>query len=92
MSEQEQRIMYCCTNCVDNYSEACGYFDRNDLRVLPDGRWLCDGCFDDTDQTERGNDNEDDEYRGWGDLPAPQEYVALPPSQPAPLVGTGKEP
>lgn len=34
----EQRIMYVCSECADNFPEACGHFDRNDLRVMPDGK------------------------------------------------------
>jgi len=39
MSEQT-RIMYVCSECVDDAPESCGHFDRKDLRVMPDGRWL----------------------------------------------------
>jgi hypothetical protein len=70
----EQRIMYVCTECADHNPEGCGHFDRGDLRVLPDGRWLCEGCFDDTTAADRGEDTE--EYRGWSDFPAPRQYVA----------------
>lgn len=41
----EQRIMYVCSSCVDEIPEACGHFDRRELRVMPNGDWLCDGCF-----------------------------------------------
>lgn len=67
------RIMYCCTFCADNNPEMCGYFGRDDLRLMPDGRWLCNSCFDDTDQAERGNDDEN-ENKYWSDFPEPPEY------------------
>lgn len=73
------RIMYVCSDCADGHPEGCGHYDRNDLRVLPDDRWLCESCFDDTDQTERGNYDED-AYRHWADMPAPPEYS---PNSPA---------
>lgn len=69
-SESERRIMYVCSQCADNYPEGCGHFDRNDLRLMPDGRWLCEGCFDDTDQVDRGNKDED-QYVSWADMPVP---------------------
>lgn len=72
----EHRIMYICTECADGYPEGCGHFDRNDLRAMPDGKWLCKQCFDDTSQIERGNDDED-KYLVWSDLSAPPAYAAL---------------
>ena len=67
------RIMYVCSDCADGYPEGCGHYDRNDLRALPDGRWLCETCFDETTQIERGN-NDEDEYKAWRDFPQPPEY------------------
>jgi hypothetical protein len=61
------RIMYCCTFCADNNPEMCGYFARDNLRLMPDGNWLCDGCFD-----NRDFDPSDD--RCWSDFPEPPEY------------------
>lgn len=66
--------MYVCSDCADGCPEECGHYDRDELRLLPDGRWLCDSCFDDTTQLERGNADED-EYLHWGDFLAPPEYV-----------------
>jgi hypothetical protein len=68
-----QRIMYVCSDCADGNPEGCGHYDRSDLRVLPDDRWLCESCFDDTDQIERGNHDED-AYKHWADFPMPPEY------------------
>lgn len=44
---QTHRIMYVCTICSDMYPEGCGHYDRAELRVMPDGRWLCECCYDD---------------------------------------------
>jgi hypothetical protein len=74
----DQRIMYCCTDCADNNAEACGYFDRDNLRVMPDGRWLCAGCFDETIFDR----DESDREKCWSDYPQPPEYSALPPADP----------
>lgn len=72
----QQRIMYVCSECADSNPEGCGHYDEKDLRVLPGDRWLCEGCFDDTNQIERGNSNED-KYLSWSDLPAPPRYAAV---------------
>ena len=61
-------IMYVCDECAIEYPENCGHHDRHDLRVMPDGSWLCDGCFDDA----RTADQE------WSALPLPPEYVEKP--------------
>lgn len=37
------KIMYCCEYCSEHNPEMCGY-DRRDIYVTNDGRWLCDGC------------------------------------------------
>ena len=78
MSEQT-RIMYVCSECVDDAPESCGHFDPKDLRV--NGKWLCEMCFDDITQADRGNLDED-EYRGWDEMPAPPEYGPI--NTPAP--------
>lgn len=76
----ESRIMYVCSDCADNNPEGCGHFDRNNLRVLPDGKWLCERCFDELTPGDRGDSPDDDEYKKWNDFPPPREY--------APLAGT----
>ncbi len=76
----ERRIMYVCSDCADGNPEGCGHYDPEDLRVMPDGRWLCETCFDDTTQIERGNTDGEtigDRSIGWSDLPAPCEYRAV---------------
>lgn len=72
----ENRVMYCCTFCADNNPEMCGFFDRDNLVVMPDGRWLCDSCFDETDPEERGSDPEGDGLCR-SDFPHPPEYGPL---------------
>lgn len=67
----KQRIMYVCSECAEGCPEACGHYDRNELRVMPDGMWLCESCFD---------NNDDNEFLSWGHLPAPEEYGRIPAS------------
>lgn len=59
----DRHIMYVCTDCAEGNPEGCGHYDLNDLRVMPDGRWLCEICFDDADVAG-----------DWGDFPFPPEY------------------
>ena len=63
----QNRIMYVCEECWDSNPENCGHFDRRDLRVMPDGRWICDGCFDDMPQSDLG----------WSQMAQPPEYGPL---------------
>lgn len=67
----KQRIMYVCSECAEGCPEACGHYDRTELRVMPDGAWLCESCFD---------NNDDNEFLSWGHLPAPEEYRRIPAS------------
>lgn len=67
----KQRIMYVCSECAEGCPEACGHYDRTELRVMPDGAWLCESCFD---------NNDDNEFLSWGHLPAPEEYRRIPDS------------
>lgn len=53
----ERRIMYVCTECADGMPECCGHYDPSDLAVMPDGRWLCENCFEE----ERWSVCKDDE-------------------------------
>ena len=74
-----KRVMFCCESCADNYPEGCGYFNRDDLRVMPNGVWLCDGCFTDCDAYDYGfRDRDEDEEIAkpdWLDLPVPPALV-----------------
>lgn len=66
-SKENPHIMYVCQNCAENDPESCGHWNRNELRVTPDGEWMCDNCY------EYG----DFEYTKtlWHHLPIPPEYV-----------------
>ena len=74
-----RRVMFCCESCADNYPEGCGYFNRDDLRVMPNGAWLCDGCFTDCDAYDYGFRERDEDGElvkpDWADLPAPPALV-----------------
>lgn len=59
------RIFYVCTDCCENHPEGSGYQQPNELRVLEDGRWLCEDCYD--------NEMPSDAPR-WHTLKAPPEY------------------
>ena len=48
----DYRIMY--VYCSDANPECCGHYDRSELRVMPDGRWLCEECLEE----ERVTDDE----------------------------------
>jgi hypothetical protein len=39
-------IMYCCEVCAEQDAESCAYIKREEVRVMPDGVWLCEVCFD----------------------------------------------
>jgi hypothetical protein len=41
-------ILYVCEVCFAGNQESCGN-DRDRMNIVPDGRWLCDGCRDDED-------------------------------------------
>lgn len=72
MKRDQKKIMYCCESCADNEPERCGYFDRNEIRVLPHGEWCCFGCHENVHQ------DDDDGIRlnipAWPELPLPPEY------------------
>lgn len=69
------RILYVCSQCDDDGNqEFCGHSETKTLRVLPDGRWVCDGCYDemDTDDVGLKDDQSKPPFLSW---PAPPEYV-----------------
>lgn len=70
MSKEARRIMYVCQGCLENNPEACGHFDRNDLRIVQYGAWRCFDCFDEEDFKL----DLDAERPAWSDLPIPPEY------------------
>lgn len=62
-------IMYVCDCCYESVPESCGRFDRNELRVLPDGNWVCSECHD------SWSDWSEDERPDWDTLPVPSEHL-----------------
>jgi hypothetical protein len=72
----KDRIMYVCTNCADNYPEGCGHYSPDDLRVTPDGSWICDPCHDDARDGDFGLvATEEDGLPDWHGLPKPPHFV-----------------
>jgi hypothetical protein len=61
------RLLYVCEGCEP---EVCGWEKRESLRVTPDGRWLCEGCF-----SEEPCDEEDGPW--WNDCFMPPEYILV---------------
>jgi hypothetical protein len=73
-------IMYVCEPCYVDCSEGCGHMDRTEVRVLPDGRWVCEGCFDDLPDEALGLPADYDGLRPfWSSFSPPPEYK---PAQP----------
>lgn len=70
------RIMYVCSDCADGNPECCGHFDRHDLAVMPNGDWLCEGCWDDLPGAQKWKDEDDD--KSFSDMPSPPEYGPKP--------------
>lgn len=42
------KILYVCEECEDRNEEVCGYWESRDLRLAPDGKQICNNCFDDS--------------------------------------------
>lgn len=42
-------IMYVCEWCAENAPEGCGHTDPSEIRRAPDGAWLCEDCWDNSD-------------------------------------------
>lgn len=73
----DPKIMYVCQPCYENAPEACGRFDRKELRVLPDGTWVCSECHEHAEDLGLGS------VPGWSKLLPPPAHTAarfvLPP-------------
>jgi hypothetical protein len=52
MARETPKILYICADCYEGDNETCGYVDRRDLAVTPDGRWLCNECLDESNYTD----------------------------------------
>ena len=48
------KIMYVCESCAEGNPEGCGHYDPNELRVMPDGTWLCIECVQEVDPLDYG--------------------------------------
>lgn len=60
-------IMYVCEQCAEHCPEGCGHTDPADVRQAPDGRWLCENCWD---------EEMSESAPRFGDLqPAPNAYT-----------------
>jgi hypothetical protein len=83
-SAAQNKIMYVCESCFDGAPEGCGHFDRTDLRMIPDGTWLCEICYDELSASDVGIEDEDERKPAWSSLAPPPQYV--------PSVATNSEP
>lgn len=79
VSWSDPRIMFVCQSCEDHNPEgAVG--SRDDIGVMPDGTWLCSGCYDDCDKSAYGmvaNGVDDFEFPRFKNLDRPN---ASPPT------------
>ena len=62
------RIMYVCEDCADGNPEGCGHYDREEIRLAPNGKWLCESCYD---------DSREEEAPTWAVLPVAPEYAPV---------------
>lgn len=89
----DHRVYFMCQSCEDHNPEgAVG--PRSDIAVMPDGTWLCDGCYSDCDKSAYGliaSDVDDFEFPRFEDLPRPAPYGApsVPSAQRGPLPDEG---
>lgn len=68
-------IMYVCGPCYEHEPERCGYVDRNELRVLPTGEWVCGGCYSSWEDWLTDDDGERQQLPLWGELPPPPDIL-----------------
>lgn len=80
---EPQRIFYICSDCYDADTETCGRNEPSDLRIMPNGRWLCDDCFGENDAYDIGVQYDADGEIGhkpeWRSLPIPPTYSSPSP-------------
>lgn len=67
-------IMYVCNACEMSYPEDCGRYCHTELRVLPDGTWICESCYDELPPPDRADMGLRDDAE-WSSLKPPPEYV-----------------
>ena len=71
------KILYVCECCHESAPEGCGRPEPDEVAVMPNGAWLCEGCFEEEFLGDYGvKELEDDELRpSFSDFPHPAEYV-----------------
>src|SRR5208282_669777 len=62
------KIAYVCGSCWENNSEASCYERREELRITPNGEWMCDCCYE-------YDPDKDQNAIAWDKLPLPPEYI-----------------
>jgi hypothetical protein len=80
--KHDHRVYFGC-ECCEEHAPENGVNCREDIGVMPDGTWLCDGCYSDCDKSAYGmiaSDVDDFEFPRFEDLPRPAVY-ALPSTQ-----------
>jgi hypothetical protein len=82
-TSHDSRVFFVC-QCCEEHAPENGVNCREDIGVMPDGTWLCDGCYSDCDKSAYGliaSDVDDFEFPRFEDLPRPVSYsVAANPS------------
>ena len=72
------KILYVCTACERAYPEG-SCFERDQVRVMPNGAWVCEGCYEEDAVSFLPKPFVDfpDEPPPWASFPEPPEYVAI---------------
>ena len=79
-TKHDHRVYFGC-ECCEEHAPENGVNCREDIGVMPDGTWLCDGCYSDCDKSAYGmvaSDVDDFEFPRFEDLPRPAPYGASP--------------
>ena len=82
--QHDHRVFFMCASCEEhNPDGAVG--QREDIAVMPDGTWLCSGCYSDCEKTEYGmvaNDVDDFTFPDFKNMPRPPAYPCAAPAVP----------
>lgn len=84
----DHRIYFAC-ECCENYAPENGVSPVDDIAVMPDGTWLCSGCYADCEKSAYGlvaSDVTDFEYPDFDELPKPKLYTHPTTKPEAPAV------
>lgn len=79
-------ILYVCECCYDHSPDVAGHRDHKELRVMPNGQWLCEDCYWNMDTPDLTGtygvepaaydaDGDVDEWPRWSGFSIPPEYV-----------------